>query len=303
MKHSIDPTVDCVFKALLGSETNQNLLIHFLNAVLQSCTQSAVSSVEILNPYNEKEFPQAKLSIVDIKARDQSGHLYQVEIQLCGHPSLFKRILYTWADLYSKQIQSGEDYQKLQPTYSIWLLGYPLIPEDSAYLHRFQMLDKNSQTLLDPGAIFLLELNKFKITTVHSELERWLQFFKDGKTLDDQQLPLWMRTDEMRQAMTTLKRFSEKEKSYHLYQARQEYLRRERAIQQGVEEARATLEITQKKLGMTEQTLNTTQETLDTAQKELDMANKEKAVITEREQAATAEIEQLKALLAQQGKL
>lgn len=34
MKHRIDPKIDCVFKALLGSEENRNLLLHFLNAVL-----------------------------------------------------------------------------------------------------------------------------------------------------------------------------------------------------------------------------------------------------------------------------
>jgi hypothetical protein len=33
MKHHIDSKIDCVFKALLGSEENRNLLIHFLNAV------------------------------------------------------------------------------------------------------------------------------------------------------------------------------------------------------------------------------------------------------------------------------
>jgi chromosome segregation ATPase len=31
MKHRIDPKIDCVFKALLGSEENRNLLLHFLN--------------------------------------------------------------------------------------------------------------------------------------------------------------------------------------------------------------------------------------------------------------------------------
>ncbi len=35
MKHKIDPAADCVFKAILGSEKYKNLLIHFLNAVLQ----------------------------------------------------------------------------------------------------------------------------------------------------------------------------------------------------------------------------------------------------------------------------
>jgi hypothetical protein len=36
MKHRIDPKIDCVFKALLGSEENRNLLVHFLNAVLNT---------------------------------------------------------------------------------------------------------------------------------------------------------------------------------------------------------------------------------------------------------------------------
>jgi hypothetical protein len=35
MKHKINPIVDCVFKAILGAEENKNLLIHFLNAILE----------------------------------------------------------------------------------------------------------------------------------------------------------------------------------------------------------------------------------------------------------------------------
>jgi len=33
MRHPIDPKVDCVFKALLGAESNRDLLIHFLNGL------------------------------------------------------------------------------------------------------------------------------------------------------------------------------------------------------------------------------------------------------------------------------
>jgi len=40
MRRPIDPKIDCVFKALLGSEENRNLLIHFLNA---ACATSAAS--------------------------------------------------------------------------------------------------------------------------------------------------------------------------------------------------------------------------------------------------------------------
>ncbi len=38
-------------------------------------------------------------------------------------------------------------------------------------------------------------------------------------------LPDWMQTTEMRQAMSTVKRFSEKERAHDADQARQNYLR------------------------------------------------------------------------------
>ncbi|MCP5124589.1 MAG: PD-(D/E)XK nuclease family transposase [Gammaproteobacteria bacterium] len=64
MKHSIDQKIDCVFKALLGTECNRRLLIHFLNAILAGEFATSIVEVEILNPYNEQEFLDDKLSIV-----------------------------------------------------------------------------------------------------------------------------------------------------------------------------------------------------------------------------------------------
>ena len=52
MRHSIDPKVDCVFKALLGAESNRSLLVHFLNSVLVGALPEPISEVIILNPYN-----------------------------------------------------------------------------------------------------------------------------------------------------------------------------------------------------------------------------------------------------------
>ncbi|MCX7082261.1 MAG: Rpn family recombination-promoting nuclease/putative transposase, partial [Methylococcales bacterium] len=108
MKHNIDPKVDCVFKALLGKEENSNLLVHFLNAVLGSELSEPIVSVVIINPYNDKEFLDDKLNIVDVKAKDERGRIYQIEIQLDYFSYLPARMLYTWSDVYSQQLQSGE---------------------------------------------------------------------------------------------------------------------------------------------------------------------------------------------------
>ena len=98
MKHRIDPKIDCVFKALLGSVENRNLLVHFLNAILTSDLTAPITEVEILNPYNDKEFLDDKLSVVDVKAKDSEGRLYQIEIQLLTYRHLPERMVYTWCD-------------------------------------------------------------------------------------------------------------------------------------------------------------------------------------------------------------
>ncbi len=153
IKHRIDPKVDCVFKALLGAEENRSLLVHFLNAVLNDELRTPISDVEILNPYNEKEFLGDKLSIVDVKAQDRQGQLYQIEIQLATYRSLPGRMIYTWADLYSQQLHSGQDYAALQPTYAIWLLAENLFSNDPDYARDFQLRDSRARALAAHGGI------------------------------------------------------------------------------------------------------------------------------------------------------
>ena len=47
-----------------------------------------------------------------------------------------------------------------------------------------------------------------------------------------------MITEEMRQAMNTLRQFSEKERDYHAYQARQNFIREQSTIQEELQMAR-----------------------------------------------------------------
>lgn len=272
MKHNIDPKVDCVFKALLGKEENSNLLVHFLNAVLGAELSEPIVSVVIINPYNDKEFLDDKLTIVDVKANDQSGRIYQIEVQLAYYSDLPARMVYTWGDIYCKQLQSGSDFTNLKPTYSIWLMGKNAIKDDDKYIHAYKLRDETGKLLTDHGGIWLLELEKFSAVHVENEQERWLQFFKTGNSLnDEQELPEWMNTQEMRQAMGTLRQFSEKDKNYFAYQARQNYIRQQMSV-----------------YGELDATKLREQEALA----KLD-------AVTLREQQALEEIEKLKALLAE----
>ncbi len=168
------------------------------------------------------------------------------------------------------------------------------------------MRDEQGNTLTQHGGIWLLELKKFKANHVETEDQRWLKFFREGEQLNDEALPDWMITREMKQAMSTLSTFSEKDQHYYQYQARQEYLREQRTIQHELEQARRALlqanqreEAAKKREELALQEKQSAQKREEAAQKREELALQEKQVAQQREELGIAEIERLKALLAQ----
>ena len=151
--------------------------------------------------------------------------------------------------------------------------------------HEYKLQNRLGRSLADLGGIHLLELKKFTAERIETEEQRWLKFFKDGEQLDETALPDWMNTDEMRQAMKTLKLFSDKERDYHAYQARQNYLREQRTIQ--IEREEDLREMERIKLE------------IEQAQQDLQRERMEKQAALQREQSLQEENERLKALLAQ----
>ena len=87
--------------------------------------------------------------------------------------------------------------------------------------------------------------------------------------------------------MSTLRKFSEKERDDHAYQGRQNFLREQRSIQKELETA------------LTENQELLTQKEAATAEKQAAVAEKEAAMAEKQE--ALSEIARLKALLEQQG--
>jgi len=232
---------------------------------------------------------------------------------MLNYSSLPARILYNWADIYSKQLQSGANYRLLKPTYAIWLLAENLLSIDSDYLHVYPILrDTKGRSLIRHGGIWLIELDKIAAHPIENAQDRWLQFFKDGDQFDDTALPDWMNTPEMSQAMTTLRQFSEKERDYHVYQARQNYLRQQRTIQLEIEDERkekleALLReqtaLKEKEAAMREKAAAMLRENQAMQEKEAAMlrenqAMQEKEAAVQEKEAAMAEIKRLKSLLS-----
>lgn len=86
MVHGIDPEVDFDFKKVYGGEASSRLLPSLIDAVRRRVSSHRVTAVEVLNPYTDKVKLDEKLSILDIKARDEAGQWFHLEIHIIELP-------------------------------------------------------------------------------------------------------------------------------------------------------------------------------------------------------------------------
>jgi predicted transposase/invertase (TIGR01784 family) len=145
--------------------------------------------VEIRNPFNLKTFQLDKASILDIKAIDENGRIYDLEIQNIGNESFVNRTLYYWARSYADQLKSGEEYMTLKPVICINILGFNLFPDVSKIHSCFMAMEKDKPELAlnDHFQIHFIELEKLPAgqSSVADQLRKWIVFFlKEGKETD-----------------------------------------------------------------------------------------------------------------------
>jgi len=241
------------------------------------------------------------VSVVDVKAKDSEGRLYQIEIQLLTYRHLPERMVYTWCDEVGRNKPArGRFRQGGRPNAGNGRCTTLFRPtSEDEYAHEYTLCDRLGRKLYNLGGIHLLELKKFTAERIETEEQRWLKFFKDGEQLDEAALPDWMNTEEMRQAMKTLKQFSEKERDYHAYQARQNYLREQRTIQVEREEDLREMEKIKLEKEQIQHDMEQAQQDLQRERMEKQAALQEKESALQEKESAQAEIERLKALLAQ----
>ena len=310
MKPGIDPKVDCVFEAILGSEEHKALLVHFLNAVLTADSGVRIREVELLNPYNEREFETDKLSVVDVKARDAAGRSYQIEIQLALHPGLSARMLYTWSTIYHGVIGKGQDFTALRPVVAIWLLNESLFPERQASHLSFAVLNREHGIVLsDHLQIHLLQLPDWQLREGgYQELDRWMFLFKEGENLDAEHLPAILQTEEMTEAMHVLRHFSENERDYLLYQNRletervaQTWKRQIEQLQMSVEQERQAKEQATRQAERERQEKERERQEKERATQQAERERQEKERATQQAEQERQEKERLLRLLQQAG--
>ena len=182
----VDIKNDIAFRKVFGNENRKETLISFLNAVLDFQDNQRIIEVNILNPYQLPKLKGGKVTIIDIKATDQEGRTYIVEMQVGDLDGFAKRVLFYSSKSYTDQIKRADFYRKLRPVIFIGILDFEHTDNPKA-ISRSQIRDVETgeQTIKDMEFNFI-ELPKFnkELKDLTTLIDKWIYFIKNAENLE-----------------------------------------------------------------------------------------------------------------------
>lgn len=172
---------DFAFKKLFGTEMNKDLLISFLNALLQG--REVVLDVNYLNTEHLGTQEYDRRAVFDVYCKNDKGEVFLVEMQK-GEQQFFKdRSIYYSTSAIREQAPRGEWNYELKGVYTIGILNFCFDKErEGNYYHEVKLMDTATKEVFYDKLVFIyLEMPKF--TKQENELEslfdKWLYVIRN----------------------------------------------------------------------------------------------------------------------------
>lgn len=226
-KEEIYAKNDLVFKMIFGNPNNHEVLIGFLQSVLD-IPKEEYDTIELVDPNFRIDELGGKLGILDVKLHTKSGSVINIEIQVKKASDLKQRILFYVSRMITEQLPEGERYDKIKRVISIMICTDHNLIEDSVKYHNKYLLRDN-----ESGSLFtdLLEINilEFKKVPLKDEsvLASWLKFLN---TTDKEELDMIStKNSALKKAVCEYKKITSDERKRMLIQAREDAWRDEEA--------------------------------------------------------------------------
>ena len=182
----LDPKNDVAFRRIFGTEKNKDILIHFINDVLELKNSDKIKDVTFLPTIQIPEIAAKKQSIIDVLCKDENGVQLIIEMQVSPQEGFEKRAQYYAAKAYSRQLNKGSGegarYIDLKAVIFIAIIDNIIFKDKIFYKSDHIILDKESYAHdLQDFSFTFIELPKFKITDIDlltNLTEKWCYFFK-----------------------------------------------------------------------------------------------------------------------------
>ncbi|WP_264686785.1 Rpn family recombination-promoting nuclease/putative transposase [Wolbachia endosymbiont (group B) of Rhopobota naevana] len=231
----LDPKNDVAFRRIFGTEKNKDILIHFLNDILDFTGKNTIQDIEFLSTIQDPDIASKKQSIVDVLCRDSTGVQCIIEMQVAKTKGFEKRAQYYAAKAYSRQADKGDQYHNLKEIIFIAIADCILFPDKSEYKSKHTIRDENTNEhdLKDFYFIFI-ELPKFPKTKedqLSSIVEKWVYFFRYADETSEEELERIIGSDLIiKRAYEELNRFNWSEKEFIAYEQEIKRIRDEQAV-------------------------------------------------------------------------
>jgi predicted transposase/invertase (TIGR01784 family) len=175
---------DFIFQKIFGQNEHKEILLSLLNSILNLQAEQKLTDIEIIeNTKLQKEYPDDRLGILDIRAKLLTGELVNIEIQLANKYDMERRTLFYWSKLFYGQLKSGQTFRELKKTITINIIDFNYIKLEP-YHTFFQLREKGQKDyqLTDLLEIHFIELPKFRKVRpdLNNPLDRWLLFIEDS---------------------------------------------------------------------------------------------------------------------------
>lgn len=236
----IPMTNDYLFRALL--QRNSYVLTGLICSLLHLSPEQ-VRSVKILNPIMLGEAINHKTFFLDVFVILNNHTRINLELQVVNEQNWPERSLSYLCRTFDS-LNSGEAYPMVSPAVQIGLLDFTLFPEYPEFYSTYQFINIKNHTLYsDKIQLSVLNLTRKDLATKEDKkahLHHWASFFK-ATTWEELKM-LAKQNDFINEASATVYQLSQEEQIRLQCQAREDYYRRQRAIQYNMDKQKETIE-------------------------------------------------------------
>lgn len=176
----MDPRADLTFTRIFGE--HEDLAISLLNALLPLDEDHQVKEVEYIPIELVPDTPMKRYSIVDVRCKDMEGRQFLVEMQMIWSDEFMQRVLFNASKAYVRQLDKNENYELLQPVYSLNLVNDVFAPDLKDFYHHYDIVNvAHTDKVIEGLHLVFVELPKFK---AHNFSEKkmqvlWLRFLTE----------------------------------------------------------------------------------------------------------------------------
>jgi len=193
---------DDVFHHIFDGQTDEdgnNPLFNLVNSALRNVKMNEVKNLVVKNPNVLKRRRGQKTLILDLRAEDEEGVVYDIEVQKRNRPGFWDRMFAYGDRLRAEQLDEGDDYTKLRRVVVIVFVAFPIRGDDTIGCDVYRETSQFDPSVTYDGktTIFIrVPTSKDQtLTRVEDpELAMWLKLFGYPKLTTENEVNLLAKT-------------------------------------------------------------------------------------------------------------